>query len=65
MLKIKTIRSVAKRFKKTAQGGFKHKHANLRHILTKKSTKHKRHLRTKSMVSKGDLNLINACLPYL
>ncbi|MGP1945475.1 MAG: large ribosomal subunit protein bL35, partial [Arsenophonus sp. ER-EMS1-MAG3] len=32
-------------FKRTASGGFKSKHANLRHILTKKSTKRKRHLR--------------------
>ncbi|VEC52262.1 50S ribosomal subunit protein L35 [Escherichia coli] len=37
MPKIKTVRGAAKRFKKTGKGGFKHKHANLRHILTKKS----------------------------
>ncbi|PHM63887.1 50S ribosomal protein L35 [Xenorhabdus ishibashii] len=55
MPKIKTVRGAAKRFKKTASGGFKRKHANLRHILTKKSTKRKRHLRPKGMVSKGDL----------
>ncbi len=36
MPKIKTVRGAAKRFKKTGKGGFKHKHANLRHILTKK-----------------------------
>lgn len=35
MPKIKTVRGAAKRFKKTAGGGFKRKHANLRHILTK------------------------------
>ncbi|MXP66214.1 50S ribosomal protein L35 [Pantoea sp. Nvir] len=64
MPKIKTVRSVAKRFKKTASGGFKHKHANLRHILTKKSTKRKRHLRTKGLVSKGDIHLVVDCLPY-
>ncbi len=34
MPKIKTVRGAAKRFK-TGKGGFKHKHANLRHILTK------------------------------
>ncbi|MCE1704679.1 50S ribosomal protein L35, partial [Enterobacter hormaechei] len=34
------------------------------HILTKKSTKRKRHLRPKGMVSKGDLGLVVACLPY-
>lgn len=35
MPKIKTVRGAAKRFKKTGGGGFKRKHANLRHILTK------------------------------
>lgn len=64
MPKIKTIRSVSKRFKKTASGNFKHKKSNLRHILTKKSTKRKRHLRTKTTVSKNDLRLIIPCLPY-
>ncbi|WP_291972582.1 50S ribosomal protein L35 [Candidatus Symbiopectobacterium sp.] len=64
MPKIKTVRGAAKRFKKTAKGGFKRKHANLRHILTKKATKRKRHLRLKGMVSKGDLCLVVACLPY-
>ncbi len=34
------------------------------HILTKKATKRKRHLRPKAMVSKGDLGLVIACLPY-
>lgn len=63
-LKIKTIRSFAKRFKKTASGGFKHKHANLRHILTKKTTKSKRHLRPKCLISKNDLGLVMTCLPY-
>lgn len=62
MPKIKTVRGAAKRFKKTGKGGFKHKHANLRHILTKKATKRKRHLRPKAMVSKGDLGwLSRAC----
>lgn len=64
MPKIKTVRSAAKRFKKTGDGGFKHKHANLRHTLTKKSTKLKRHLRSKCLVSKSDLGLVIACLPY-
>lgn len=63
-LKIKTVRGAAKRFKKTASGGFKRKYANLRHILTKKSTKRKRHLRLKGLISKNDLGLIVACLPY-
>ncbi|MGP1931308.1 MAG: 50S ribosomal protein L35 [Arsenophonus sp. ET-YP4-MAG3] len=65
MPKIKTVRSVAKRFKKTASGNFKFKHANLRHILTKKSTKRKRHLRQKNMISKSDFGFIKICLPYI
>ncbi|MGL4859870.1 MAG: 50S ribosomal protein L35 [Enterobacteriaceae bacterium] len=64
MPKIKTLRGAAKRFKKTASGGFKHKRANMRHILTKKSSKRKRHLRAKQMVSKGDHGLVVACLPH-
>ena len=64
MPKIKTVRGAAKRFKKTGSGGFKRKHAKLRHILTKKATKRKRHLRPKGMVSKNDLVLVTACLPY-
>ncbi|MDQ6568129.1 50S ribosomal protein L35, partial [uncultured Haemophilus sp.] len=54
MPKIKTVRGAAKRFKKTASGGFKRKQSHLRHILTKKTTKRKRHLRHKSMVAKAD-----------
>ncbi|WP_225639173.1 50S ribosomal protein L35 [Candidatus Profftia sp. (ex Adelges kitamiensis)] len=64
MLKMKTVRGAAKRFKKTASGGFKYKHANLRHILTKKSTKRKRNLRPKGQISKGDIGLVVACLPH-
>ncbi|WP_367680330.1 50S ribosomal protein L35 [Candidatus Fukatsuia anoeciicola] len=62
--KIKTIRGAAKRFKKIGSGTFKCKHSGLRHILTKKSTKCKRHLRPKGLVSKNDLSLIITCLPY-
>ncbi|AFP85668.1 ribosomal protein L35 [secondary endosymbiont of Heteropsylla cubana] len=64
MPKVKTIRSASKRFKKTSSSGFKYKHANLRHILTKKSSKRKRHLRPKSIVSKCDIGLVIRCLPY-
>jgi len=65
MPKIKTVRGAAKRFKKTANGSFKHKCANLRHILTKKSSKRKRHLRHKTIVFKGDMSLLTICLPYI
>ena len=63
MPKIKTVRGAAKRFKKTGKGGFKHKHANLRHILTKKATKRKRHLRPKPWFQRRS-GLVIACLPY-
>lgn len=64
MAKQKTLKSAAKRFKKTASGGFKHKQSHVRHILTKKSSKRKRHLRAKSMVAPADCAQIVACLPY-
>jgi len=65
MQKIKTIRSVSKRFKKTASGKFKRKKSNLQHILTKKTTNYKRNIRSKSLVSKNDSSKIKLCLPYV
>ncbi|WP_343192264.1 50S ribosomal protein L35 [Buchnera aphidicola (Formosaphis micheliae)] len=65
MPKIKTLRSAAKRFKKTASGMFKHKQANLRHLLTKKTTNRKRNLRSKTMVLQGDIRRVITFLPYL
>ncbi|AZP36399.1 50S ribosomal protein L35 [Candidatus Annandia adelgestsuga] len=64
MPKIKTIKSVFKRFKKTSSGKIKYKHANLRHILTKKNKKRKRKLRFKEMLSKNDIHKISLCIPY-
>ncbi|GHB75044.1 50S ribosomal protein L35 [Psychrosphaera saromensis] len=62
MPKMKTHSGAAKRFKKTASGGYKRKQSHLRHILTKKSSKRKRHLRNKEMVSKVDKPLIDRML---
>ena len=64
MPKLKTNRGAAKRFKKTASGGFKRTQSHLRHILTKKSTKRKRHLRSASMVADVDTASIKRMLPY-
>jgi large subunit ribosomal protein L35 len=64
MSKIKTLKSAAKRFKITASGKFKRKQANLRHILTKKTTSKKRHFRPKILVSKGDIDRVKSFLPY-
>jgi large subunit ribosomal protein L35 len=64
MPKMKSHSGAAKRFKKTGSGGFKRKQSHLRHILTKKSSKRKRHLRSKQMVDKADMGLVTRMLPY-
>ncbi|MDK2777524.1 MAG: 50S ribosomal protein L35 [Pseudomonadota bacterium] len=64
MPKIKTKSGAAKRFKKTANG-FKHRNAFRSHILTKKSTKRKRHLRGMSMLNASDKKLVMRMLPNL
>ena len=64
MPKLKTRRAAAKRFKKRAGGGIKRGQANLRHILTKKNTKRKRHLRRTTGVHLADLSAVPTMLPY-
>lgn len=64
MPKIKTNRGAAKRFKRTASGGFKRSSSHMSHILTKKSTKRKRHLRAQSMVESADTPQVRRMLPY-
>lgn len=62
MPKIKTNRGAAKRFRKTANG-FKHKQSFRSHILTKKSTKRKRQLRSMRQVHGADTALVRRMLP--
>lgn len=64
MPKIKTNRSAAKRFKKTATGKIKRKKAYHSHILTKKSPKRKRNLRKSGLVSDVDAGRVNKMIPY-
>ncbi len=64
MPKMKTNRGAAKRFSRTASGGFKRSQSHHRHILTKKSAKRKRHLRDPSMVADADVRLVRQMLPY-
>ncbi|MDY6992138.1 MAG: 50S ribosomal protein L35 [Pseudomonadota bacterium] len=64
MPKLKTNRGAAKRFKRTASGGFKRAQSHHRHILTKKSTKRKRHLRSSLMIDKADVVMVERLLPY-
>ena len=61
MPKIKTNRGAAKRFKKTAKG-YKFRRAFRNHILTKKTTKQKRHLRAATMVSAQDVEMVQRML---
>ncbi len=65
MPKLKTNRGAAKRFKKTATGKFKCSQSHLRHILTKKSSKRKRHLRSIEVVAEVDTPMIRRMMPYV
>ncbi|MCF6337166.1 MAG: 50S ribosomal protein L35 [Gammaproteobacteria bacterium] len=65
MPKMKTNRGAAKRFRRTASGSFKRAQSHRRHILTKKSTKRKRHLRSGKMVHDADVSMLNRLLPYV
>lgn len=64
MPKLKTHKGAAKRFKKSA-GGVKRGQSHRSHILTKKSTKRKRQLRSPAMVCHADRNTIKKMLPNL
>jgi len=65
MPKMKSHRGAAKRFRKTATGGFKHAKAFKSHILGKKSAKRKRNLRQAGSVSAADREKVAKLLPYL
>lgn len=64
MPKMKTNRGAAKRFSRSASGKFKHRQSHRSHILTKKSTKRKRQLRSIIAVHDNDQKLIAKMLPY-
>jgi large subunit ribosomal protein L35 len=65
MPKMKTKKSAAKRFTFTGSGKVKYKKQNLRHILTKKSTKRKRNLRRAGILSDANVPAIRKqMLPY-
>ncbi|MDR3275775.1 MAG: 50S ribosomal protein L35 [Treponema sp.] len=65
MPKMKTKKSAAKRYSFTGSGKVKYKKQNLRHILTKKSAKRKRHLRHAGILSKDNTAAIKkTLLPY-
>ncbi len=64
MPKMKSNRGAAKRFARTAGGGYKRKQSHLNHILTKKKPKRKRQLRATLQVAEADVKSVRRMLPY-
>lgn len=64
MPKMKSHRGAAKRFRKTGSGKVKRNQSHRRHILTKKSTKRKRHLRSAAYIHASDEKLLSRMMPY-
>ena len=64
MPKLKTKKALAKRVKFTKKGKIKRRRAGKGHILTKKTRKRKRFLRTADLVSKSDKEIMRRLLPY-
>jgi large subunit ribosomal protein L35 len=61
---MKSGRSAAKRFKKTGTGKIRFHKAGKRHLLSKKSRKHKKRMSKYATVSKPDQKRISRLLPY-
>ena len=64
MPKMKTNRGAAKRFKVTKRGKVKAKQSSMRHILTTKNRKRKRHLRKSKLIDRTNLKQVSRLLPY-
>ena len=64
MPKMKTKSSAKKRFRVRPGGTVKRGQAFKRHILTKKTTKVKRHLRGATAVHERDVASVRAMMPY-
>jgi large subunit ribosomal protein L35 len=64
MPKMKTKSGAKKRFRVRGSGSVKRSFAFKRHILTKKSTKNKRHLRGVTGIDATNANAVAAMLPY-
>ena len=64
MPKIKTNRGADKRFSKTGTGKIRRSKAFTSHILTKKTTKNKRHLRGATAVHETNMGHMAQMLPF-
>ena len=62
MPKVKTNSSAKKRFKITGTGKITYQKSFKRHILTKKSTKRKRNLRRKGIISSANADFVKRLL---
>ena len=65
MPKMKTNRGAAKRVRRTGSGKLRRMRAYKSHILSKKSRKRKRRLRSATLVSKADERRLRRLLPNL
>ena len=64
MPKMKSKQAATKRFKVRSGGSIKRAHATKRHILTKRTTKNKRHLRGMVTINESDVKEIRRMMPY-
>ncbi|KPK38399.1 MAG: 50S ribosomal protein L35 [Omnitrophica WOR_2 bacterium SM23_29] len=64
MPKLKTRKSIAKRFKFTKRGKILRRKAFKGHLLSKKSSKRKRRLNRPDLVSRTEREKIKRLLPY-
>ena len=64
MPKLKTHSGAKKRFSLTKSGKVKRAHAYKSHILTKKTTKRTRHLRTTAYADGTNVDAIKKMIPY-
>ena len=64
MPKMKTKSGAKKRFRVRPGGTVKRGQAFKRHILTKKTTKNKRHLRGTAEIHSTNMGSVKAMLPY-
>ena len=63
MPKMKTRKSAAKRLKRTASGKLKRSKQGRRHLLSSKSTKRKRNLRSSGVVDGSDEKRVKHLIP--
>ena len=63
-IKVKSKRSAAKRFKVTKNGKVTYAKQGRRHLLTGKSSKRKRHLRSGDTLKPCEAKRVRSMLPY-